>query len=198
MTMVHKKGRVDWASTYVCYKDSERRRSIFLNEKKCNLNRLDGLHFYWHDLRKEENVLSRRQHSEGSVTIWAYFSFYGRSILVFLSGRHNSVSYCNTLQNHLLKFAALNHGIDWSFQQDNAPVNVSQLTNDWFCDKNISNIDWPVKYPDLNAIENIWGILARRLYSSGKQYTVIPSLKAAIQDEWKKLLTLYYKAWYLQ
>ncbi len=39
------------------------------------------------------------------------------------------------------------------FLQDNAAINTSKLTKDWFKTKNIEVLDWPTKSPDLNPIE---------------------------------------------
>ena len=41
--------------------------------------------------------------------------------------------------------------------------------------------------PDLNPIENIWGILLRRIYAENKQYQSKEELKQAIQQAWEDL-----------
>jgi transposase len=46
---------------------------------------------------------------------------------------------------------------------------------------------WPSKSPDLNPIENLWGILVRRVYKNGRQYNSVSELKAAIRNEWSKI-----------
>lgn len=42
---------------------------VFLMKKRFNLNSTDGFHYYYHVLRKEEKVLSKRQMGDGSVMI---------------------------------------------------------------------------------------------------------------------------------
>ena len=46
---------------------------------------------------------------------------------------------------------------------------------------------WPAKSPDLNPIENLWGILARHLYKNGRQYNSITELTAAIKESWDSI-----------
>jgi hypothetical protein len=48
-------------------------------------------------------------------------------------------------------------------------------------------MDWPALSPDLNPIENLWGILAREVYADGKQYNSKEELKHAIRREWQKI-----------
>ena len=44
-------------------------------------------------------------------------------------------------------------------------------TTNWLQTTSIPTIDWPSRSPDLNPIENIWGILAQNVYKNGKQYS---------------------------
>jgi hypothetical protein len=46
---------------------------------------------------------------------------------------------------------------------------------------------WPTKSPDLNPIENVWGLLVRRVYDGGRQVSTIEELKRAILHDWKAL-----------
>jgi hypothetical protein len=48
---------------------------------------------------------------------------------------------------------------------------------------------WPARSPDLNPMENLWGILVRRVYADGRQFVTVGDLKAAIREEWTKIET---------
>ena len=44
---------------------------------------------------------------------------------------------------------------------------------------NLKVLKWPARSPHLNPIENVWGVLAREVYSNGKQYFSVQELKDA-------------------
>lgn len=48
------------------------RKIIFSDEKKFNLDGPDGFAYYWHDLRTEEKIFSKRQSGGGSVMVWGF------------------------------------------------------------------------------------------------------------------------------
>ena len=73
------------------------------------------------------------------------------------------------------------------FQQDNAPIHVSKATRAFFQESNMQVMDWPAYSPDLNPIENVWGLLSRSIYGSGRQYDSEKDLKEAIWSAWRHL-----------
>ena len=56
-----------------------------------------------------------------------------------------------------------------------------------FSDKNVVLMDWPALSPDLNPIENLWGIVTRQVNGQGKQYDSKLSLTGAIIKSWSKI-----------
>ena len=56
------------------------------------------------------------------------------------------------------------HGdADFIFQQDLAPENSAKATSTRFKDHGIPVLNWPANSPDLNPIENLWGIAKRKM-----------------------------------
>lgn len=45
-------------------------------------------------------------------------------------------------------------------------------------------LDWPARSLDLNPIENLWGMLVRKVYVNNRQFNDIDSLKEAIFHVW--------------
>ncbi len=76
---------------------------------------------------------------------------------------------------------------NWKFMQDNAPVHTSKETKNWLRDNEVDVIEWPAFSPDLNPIENVSGILSRRVYANGTQYNNLTDLRASIERNWNSL-----------
>lgn len=55
---------------------------------------------------------------------------------------------------------------------------------EWFTYIDMDVMSWPSKYPDLNRIENVWGMLFRIVYSKGKQYGTFKALDEVIMGVW--------------
>lgn len=182
----HKVARLEFARLHMTWND-EWKHVIFSDEKKFNFDGPDGWRYYWHDLRDEQTILARRHSGGGSIMVWAGFSWRGKSSLCFTSERMNSTRYINILNGHLLPVARRIAGKEFIFQQDNAPCHSSKLVKEWLKRQKINALMWPAYSPDINPIENLWAILARKVYTNGRQFDDIESLKKTILESWQQI-----------
>ena len=116
--------------------------------------------------------------------VWGAFSALGKLELAFTSSRMDGNEYQKILQNHYIPFKNRFRRLQLTFQQDNASMHVLRSTKAWFESKGINLMDWPARSPDLNPMENLWGILVRRIYANNKQYGTKEELQQAILDAW--------------
>ena len=57
-------------------------------------------------------------------------------------------------------------------------------TMQWLKSKYINLLDWPCQSPDLNQMENLLGLLVRKVYKNEAQFQTTDRLKVAITDAW--------------
>ncbi len=97
-----------------------------------------------------------------SVMVWGAMSSAGP--LCFLRSKVNTAVYQEVLEHFMLPAADQLYGdADFIFQQDLAPAHSAKATSTWFKDHGIPVLNWPANSPDLNPIENLWGIVKRKM-----------------------------------
>ncbi|GBO38638.1 hypothetical protein AVEN_47427-1 [Araneus ventricosus] len=82
---------------------------------------------------------------------------------------------------------------NWEYQHDNAPTHTSSATKNYLNSKNVSVLEWPPMSPDLNLIENVWGIMPRKVYENGGQFYSVNALKTSTESAWYNWNHRYYK-----
>ncbi len=121
-----------------------------------------------------------------SVMIWADVSSAGVGLLCFLKSTVNAAIYQEILEHFMLPSADKLYGdADFIFQQDLAPARTAKGTKSWFNNHSVTVLDWPAKSPDLNPIENIWGIAKRKMRDT--RLNNADDLKAAIKATWASI-----------
>lgn len=196
LSFKHKKARFDFAVKHLGPQRVNTKKLVISDEKKLNLIGPDGWDFRWVDGRRDEEPPERLQQHGPSIMIWGAiapgcFLCYKRC-----ESTIDYVHYCNILETTMLPAARAKVGDDFIFQQDNASVHTSKFTKKWFQDHNIEVLDWPAKSPDLSPIENLWSLVALRLYSGGKRYKNIHDLSAALDKELSEISEDYVNRLY--
>ncbi len=99
-----------------------------------------------------------------SVMIWGAMSSAGVGPLCFLKTKVTAPVYQEILEHFMLPSAdQLFKDADFIFQQDLAPAHTAKSTKSWLNDHGVGVLDWPANSPDLNPIENLWGIVKRKM-----------------------------------
>ena len=116
--------------------------------------------------------------------MWGAFAGTKRCELVTMEGKQNQDKYINTLESCLLPFVEQDLGPSYVFMEDGAAVHRAQRVYQLFDEEEILVMDWPAKSPDLNPIENLWGILARQVYANQRQFSNVNDLVSCVLEAW--------------
>ncbi len=118
-----------------------------------------------------------------SVMIWGAMSSAGVGPLCFLKTNVTASVYHEILEHFMLSSAdQLFKDADLIIQQDLAPAYTAKSTKSWLNDHGVGVLDWPANSPDLNPVENLWGIVKRKMRNKRPKNT--DELKATVKETW--------------
>ncbi len=100
-----------------------------------------------------------------SVMIWGAMSSAGVGPLCFFFKTNVTARIYQEILEHFMLLSAdqLFKDANFIFQQDLAPAHTTKSTKSWLNDHGVGVLDWPANSPDLNPIENLWGIVKRKM-----------------------------------
>ncbi len=187
LKQTHRQKHLTWAVEKNNWTVAQCSKVLFLNESKFCISFVNQGPRVWRKRGETQNpcCLKSSVKFPQSVMIWAAMSSAGVGPLCFLKSTVNAAIYQDILEHFMLPSADKLYGdADFIFQQDLAPAHTAKGTKSWFSDHDVIVLDWPANSPDLNPIENIWGIVKRKMRDTRHN---ADDLKAAIKATWASL-----------
>ena len=180
--------RLEFARKHLSNYENIWPKVIFSDEKKWNLSGNNGYIRIWREKTRNYTFDCDLRRKPG-VMVWGAISSNGAAYIVRLKGKITALSYQRMLEDII--FHKNNHNLpaDFVFQQDNAPVHVAGSSKDFFKNRKIPLLEWPPYSPDLNIIENLWGIISKRVYRDGKEYLTPDELWESVSEEFIAIST---------
>lgn len=122
--------------------------------------------------------------------VWGCFSSAGVGKLCELDGILIAVKYIKVLEDYMLPLADAKHGVEFNklrfFLKDGA-VHRAHATLNWLDSLEVNRMLWKAVSPDLNPIENIWGIMAQEVPKHGRQFGDKARLRQAVFHTWENI-----------
>ena len=141
--------------------------------------------------KKGERIpLPTKSHPQ-KVQVWTVINELGPVVFHIYEGNMNQFKYREILEMHLIPQADELLGFEWELQQDGATSHTAISIRNFLEEFEIPTIDWPARSPDLNPIENIWGILKRRAYQ--RFPLTLENLINFIEEEWNNIPTYIFE-----
>lgn len=119
-----------------------------------------------------------------SVNVWAWISARGPGVLRVIPGRFTAPVYRDILEQVMLPSVEAVYGDDFTFQHDNSPVHQARIINAFLDENNINVLPFPPKSPDLNPIENVWGLMLKIIHQHDFRPRNQEELQQKIMQAW--------------
>lgn len=136
-----------------------------------------------------------------TVKVWGCISAQGVGPLIKYSDTMDHTKLLKIFENELLpEYPKLRCSSTRSgpllFQQDGAGWHRDHNVKMFFQKSNIVTVDWPPYSPDLNPLENIWGIMQDKLYKYNDKLKTSDDVWEKVQKIWKKDINQYIEGLY--
>ena len=121
----------------------------------------------------------------GGFQLWYGVQFRVRAVQTNI----NSAKNVSILQEGFLPIFSSGkmNKFDSLFMEDGAPCHSARATQNWLRQNGINKLPWPSQSPDMNPIENLWGILDRNLRKKKIKPSTKPELLALLRQTWQEI-----------
>lgn len=188
LSLNHRLRRQAWARQWRCFDFSS---VLFTDEKKWVRVKSSG-QWVWRFCNERYHpkcMVPKIQGGGGSLMVWGAITKTHTYPLIRIEETLDGPKFKELLTNFFppvpgssRSTLGRNGNLPWIFQQDNASVHTSKIVQEYLAERKASILPWPALSPDLSPIENLWGIVSRRVYL--RNYQTVEELWEGVQAEW--------------
>jgi len=206
LTDALKQARFEWAEAHLNWSMAQWRHVVYSDESPFHIWMSRKGQIVW--IRTDRDDYKKRiesmvKHGGGGFQIWGCFHADAVGPLVRVEGKMNSAWYHGVLTHHAMPFMAglirsrhkkrRKHEPIWHYQHDNATPHTAGINKTYLQGKEekyngkFKVLEWPSSSPDLNPIENVWGIIKGKLSKYSKKPRNLDELWERVHSEWEDL-----------
>ena len=196
LTNGHKEQRVGFALQFL--QEEHFWNNVVFSDEKTFKSTYDGRVKVYRPINTRfDERYTQQTNSSGrfSVNVWGWISARGPGALCIVEDRLNANTYTRILEE--VMFPSVNEVFplnNFVFQQDNCPIHTSALAQNWLRANNINILPWPSKSPDINPIENVWGLMVKKMRRENFVPQNRQDLVNVIRDGWHNLTEEYCRS----
>lgn len=190
--------RLVWADKHESYGEEDWKKVIYSDESSFAVRPIKNNIRVWRKRGERYNfscTIPTFKSGREFVNVYGAFSATGRTQLVRIYGTLTKHVYQEILANFTLPFAFHTYTAAENFilQEDNASVHRAKTVEAYLNEYGVNRMVWPPQSPDLNPIENVWGLMKqklrrRRTYPKNKD-----ELFNILSDMWDALPQAYFE-----
>lgn len=186
----HRYARIQYAEAQLHRPDDFWDNVIFVDEKTWQSTKSGKVKVYRPDNTRYDPryVCQRPRSGRFSVHSWAWMSIAGPGVIWSIDGNLTGAQYTDILRDVMMPSVTIAHQNDFWLLQDNSPIHTSRIVRDWIGEQQFHVLPHPARSPDLNPIENLWGIAQRTIETL---YDVPPrnrdELWDRVQNAWEQI-----------
>jgi transposase len=188
LTAAQKKKRLVWAKAHKNWTVEQWRNIIWSDESRFCVSYGDGGPRFWRLKIEKFSPQSKLPVPKfpQSIMVWGCMSAEGVGNLEHVTCKINAEEYMDILARGLMPLLEPDELFYGKiFQHDLAPAHAASSTARWMDQYLIEVLEWPGNSPDLNPIENIWGLLKRSLQK--QTIKTKDDLLKKLREEWERI-----------
>ncbi|GFU85722.1 transposable element Tcb2 transposase [Trichonephila clavipes] len=167
LTRQHRTARLQWCREHHNWTEQDWACVLFSDESRFSLSSDCRRQLIWREsgtAYHPENIQEKDRYLAYSIMVWAGIMINGRTRLhVVANGTMTGQRYIDeVLLPHFRLFRGA-VGDKFVFSDDNATCHRTLAVQDCLDSEGIQRLVWPVRFPGLNPIENVWDALGREV-----------------------------------
>lgn len=184
LTELQRLRRQTWARRW---KGTDWTTVVWTDEKRFPLKGDSGPTHCWRMARERYSpkfLQGKTKFKGGSLMVWGSMTAAGVVELVRCTNTMNATEYIKVLEELVKKCPKLasRDTTKPTLMHDGAACHTAHVTEAWLKTKNVQVLPWVANSPDLNPIETLWAILARKL--RGQLFPNEDAVWVAVKAAW--------------